>query len=59
MHVMGGLSGFIGTVLIGPRIGLFNKSNSVSYIMDDDVFLQENSEIEKSSGESSSGEDGS
>lgn len=56
---MGGLSGFIGTVLIGPRIGLFNKSNSVSYIMDDDVFLQENSDIEKSSGDSSSCEDGS
>ena len=54
VHVMGGLSGFVGTYLIGPRIGLFNKNNSVSYINDDEKFLQENSDIDQTSSSESS-----
>ena len=38
---MGGLSGFVGTYLIGPRIGLFNNTNNISYINDDEKMIQE------------------
>lgn len=53
VHVMGGLSGFVGTYLIGPRIGLFNKDNSISYINDDEKFIQEQSDISSSYEETS------
>ena len=48
VHLMGGLSGFIGTLLIGPRIGLFNSTNAISYIADDEKFMQEQGELSSS-----------
>ena len=41
VHIMGGLSGCMGTIIIGPRIGLFKRDQKLSFILDDDKFLQE------------------
>ena len=51
VHLMGGLSGFVGTYLIGPRIGLFNSNNAISYIADDDKFLQDQADLSSSDSE--------
>tara|TARA_B110000305_G_C19228913_1_gene534228 strand:- start:340 stop:879 length:540 start_codon:yes stop_codon:yes gene_type:complete len=40
VHVMGGISGYIGTYLIGPRIGLFRTDKTLSYLLDDDLYLE-------------------
>ena len=35
---MGGLAGFVGTYIIGPREGLFKRDKKLSYILDEDIF---------------------
>lgn len=41
VHIMGGVAGFIGTFLIGPRIGLFHKDQELSYVLDEELFLDD------------------
>lgn len=43
VHVMGGLAGYMGTLIIGPRIGLFENDKKLSYLLDEDKFLEEKS----------------
>jgi Amt family ammonium transporter len=48
VHVMGGLAGYVGTVLIGPRVGLFQADRELSYILDDDKFLKQEADFDRS-----------
>lgn len=41
VHVMGGIAGFVGTTIIGPRVGLFHKDRILSYILDEDLVLDD------------------
>jgi hypothetical protein len=38
---MGGLAGWMGTIMIGPRIGLYYADKKLSFILDDENFLQQ------------------
>ena len=45
---MGGLAGWVGTLLIGPRVGLFKADRELSYILDDDKFIKQEAEYDRS-----------
>jgi len=41
VSVMGGLAGCVGSIVIGPRVGVFYPDRKLSYILDDEKYLQE------------------
>ena len=45
VSVMGGLAGCVGSIVIGPRVGVFYPDKNLSYILDDEKYLQDQKNI--------------